>query len=877
MKRVVLGVESRSGRSRTPNCKLRSADPTDCMVALVAAAPPEPRPFDPIVSDAQTLKARLGTAALSLTPISLRLVGRILLGELNVDDEGTLLAITTPVTLWSNESAVLDAGHVARPFDVKYQRAWSGAIFSIGHLRLEGVHVTGGRTGSDVPSGNVFGGGCGWVQDLGKLVVRASHFYDCKTSSAGGGGILVSGGGDAEIYNSTFTDCEVNHALVDLGAGGGVCVEGGRTKIVGTRFERTRVSCGGLAFGGGVGIWNFGEVELEACQFNLTSVFSWGSMTANRAFGGGVGVHNGASASIASSSWTGCSVSAMPLNGGTSGAFGGGLGLQAGGSAIVHDSNMSGCHSSYSGFPAFSFASGGSVGAVFGGTASLNNMVLAHSYTFPALRGSVIDAEERAMTATFLTIVESCEPGGASRPFITSGLANGLMLIRDLTIDAPGCGQVDELMNGSLQIIRCDTPQTFACAPGALCTMSDAPISTPVCRCPPDDPRGALFDWEPSPDARSDKLAPFTTGCVRPSGLRANWWRLSAESEDFRECVAFWRPGEETPCAGGDEAGDGACVANRGLGGPLCRVCRKHGSYYEASSASCLDCPLLGGAALLRTVAVVLAVAAVVVLLGVAWQARFRWAGRSAFRNSIVAYLERQALMLPHISIGSVGKAKIVLGYFQVVLVMPAAFDVSLPPEYFQWMGTFEWMSLDWLTFAAPAECFGGFGDRLRLQAFGPLVFLAVLVVGGALGGYLHAVRAAAKAKAAGAEAAGAEAAGTKLAATTDGVLPSCGLHAAGRGAMGTLPFVLVTLFCLVPSISARIFSTYSCEPFGGAPGTTRSFLRADYNIECARALPEGLPTCPSLRGHPVIPSALSMFSARAPVPSDVTRQMWHG
>lgn len=53
--------------------------------------------------------------------------------------------------------------------------------------------------------------------------------------------------------------------------------------------------------------------------------------------------------------------------------------------------------------------------------------------------------------------------------------------------------------------------------------------------------------------------------------------------------------------------------------------------------------------------------------------------------------------------------------------------------------------------------------------------------------------------------------------------------HAAS-GVMSTLPVLLPALFALVPSVSARLFSTFSCEPFleDDKAGATRFFLVSD-------------------------------------------------
>ena len=141
--------------------------------------------------------------------------------------------------------------------------------------------------------------------------------------------------------------------------------------------------------------------------------------------------------------------------------------------------------------------------------------------------------------------------------------------------------------------------------------------------------------------------------------------------------------------------------------------------------------------------------------------------------------------------LGLVGKAKVALGYFQVVLVMPEAFAVRLPPEYFRWMQAFDWLDLDVVRLLIPPECVGSFARRLRLRALAPLATLLVLVSVAALDGARKSIKAGSATLRAGAQ---------------DG---------AQAGATRMLPLLLAGLFALVPYVSARIFAAFSCETFG--------------------------------------------------------------
>ena len=59
------------------------------------------------------------------------------------------------------------------------------------------------------------------------------------------------------------------------------------------------------------------------------------------------------------------------------------------------------------------------------------------------------------------------------------------------------------------------------------------------------------------------------------------------------------------------------------------------------------------------------------------------------------------------------------------------------------------------------------------------------------------------------------------------------------QGLRDALPFSLFVAFCFCASISSGLFAAWSCEEIElanptGADATTKSFLRADYRIECS-------------------------------------------
>ena len=146
---------------------------------------------------------------------------------------------------------------------------------------------------------------------------------------------------------------------------------------------------------------------------------------------------------------------------------------------------------------------------------------------------------------------------------------------------------------------------------------------------------------------------------------------------------------------------------------------------------------------------------------------------------------------------------------------MPRAMNVGMPAEYFEWMQSLDWMSLEWIQVSAfvPEACIGTFEVRLPLRAFAPLGLIALLLLLGALSGYIEARVIVEEQQ------------------TVRGVLE----YMAESMFTRALPLALATLFALVPLVSSSIFSVFSCETYGydDALGTTRDFLSVDLATEC--------------------------------------------
>ena len=296
--------------------------------------------------------------------------------------------------------------------------------------------------------------------------------------------------------------------------------------------------------------------------------------------------------------------------------------------------------------------------------------------------------------------------------------------------------------------------------------------------------------------------------------LTRNHWRLSANTTDVIACTSDAAADAPTPCRGGANASD---YCFEGLRGPLCHVCVEAAQYYDAATARCVDCDATGGAAVAGEAAILMGVVLGVGLLRWVWlQRRQQTSASSPWARRLVALIEHAMRIAPQL--GLIGKSKIVIGYSQVMVIAPIAFDVSMPTQYFEWMRSLSWMSLDWLSFHVDAACVGGFRARLLVDTLRPMTLLALLIIGAALYSVICSGRCLAPAK----QQEGGDA------------RPSC-KEAAMAGVLRVLPLMLAVLFALVPTVASRIFSSFSCAVFGydDATGATRAFLAADYAIEC--------------------------------------------
>ena len=337
--------------------------------------------------------------------------------------------------------------------------------------------------------------------------------------------------------------------------------------------------------------------------------------------------------------------------------------------------------------------------------------------------------------------------------------------------------------------------------------------------------------------------------------LTPNYWRATNRTTDIYRCTPAGQAERPTSCIGGEV---GAFCAE-GLSGPLCKVCSARFEYFDKGLQRCKKCSLVGIAAPLVPIAIVLLISSVLLLT--LMSASYS----PCYEQSMCKHVRHALRMASHI--GVIGKLKLALAYFQVVIAVPQIFVIksSMPSVYDNLMRPFNIVAFNWIAGVAPEPCVGGFSERITIQAIYPFLFVLLIFVSVStvavmtrglishdealrdssallsrrrspllvhgkrlLRGGLASVKAVVQDK-------------TPLSETRRESVSACD-HAIS-GALRALPVGMVILFALIPSVCTAIFSTFTCDRFGSSdleengniqPNLgVESFLHADYSVRC--------------------------------------------
>ena len=311
-------------------------------------------------------------------------------------------------------------------------------------------------------------------------------------------------------------------------------------------------------------------------------------------------------------------------------------------------------------------------------------------------------------------------------------------------------------------------------------------------------------------------------------GVPAGFWRASLSSAVLTECRSFGvgsgagkkRCAGSRPAAGdllvtepgsGDigsveassgEAGSGDALADGadsrrmleeadlycapGFYGPECQLCAAP-DHHLVDGDRCKQCLAVRTAAGQITALAI----GICIVCGLAWAAfKMESWRRKRCLGPLLRLADRAVTFSA--AIGLIPKFKILLGFYQICIVLSTTYSARLPERYTSWTDKVnDAVSIDWSGFFLPPQCLP-YRSRLVAVSIAPVGVIVLLLLAG-VGLRLHQRRLA----------------------PTPRPLP---WHAeAALGLLDLTPASLFLVFCFVPSVSAFIFRAWSCQALRSA------------------------------------------------------------
>ena len=227
------------------------------------------------------------------------------------------------------------------------------------------------------------------------------------------------------------------------------------------------------------------------------------------------------------------------------------------------------------------------------------------------------------------------------------------------------------------------------------------------------------------------------------------------------------------------EAADLYCAP--GFYGPECQLCAAP-DHHLVDGDQCKKCLAVSTAAgQIAALAI-----GICIVCGLAWAAFKMESWRKEPCIGPLLRLADRAVTFSY-GIGLIPKSKVLLGFYQICIVLSTTYSVRLPERYTSWTDKVnEAVSIDWSGFFLPAQCLP-YWSRLVAVSISPVGVIALLLLAG-VGLRLHQRRLAPSPR----------------------PLP---WHAeAALGLLDLTPASLFLVFCFVPSVSAFIFRAWSCQ-----------------------------------------------------------------
>ena len=166
------------------------------------------------------------------------------------------------------------------------------------------------------------------------------------------------------------------------------------------------------------------------------------------------------------------------------------------------------------------------------------------------------------------------------------------------------------------------------------------------------------------------------------------------------------------------------------------------------------------------------------------------------FLNSSVSLIVRMSLR---------AKVKQIISFYQVVTRISEVYEIQLPAEVRQLLDVFGVFNINVAALGLPLQCLGlgNYEDHLAFTMFSPIILAAAILLGFLAYPYVKGIYA-----------------------------QDSRWFRRGRPMqmlLAALPWLLLLTFIFSPIVSSSAFRAFSCEDFDNG----RSFLRADYAIEC--------------------------------------------
>ena len=273
--------------------------------------------------------------------------------------------------------------------------------------------------------------------------------------------------------------------------------------------------------------------------------------------------------------------------------------------------------------------------------------------------------------------------------------------------------------------------------------------------------------------------------------LKAGYYRTGSDSDDLRRCPDA---GANSGCVGGVRGGEGPCKPT--LQGPYCQLCevRDDTEYYNAEESKCLPCE---GNLLLAVLAIVAVVAAAAGLL-VLWR-------RLRHRLPLRAIALAGWLWRVYTQLSLRAKIKQMMSFYQVATRITQVYDLQLPERVKRLLEIFDVLNIKIEALGLPLQCLGlgSYEYSLSFTMFAPLILAVAYVLYHLAGPYINGILAR-------------DQRWFRLGRPKEKL-------------MAALPGLLVLSFLVFPMVSSAAFRAFSCEEFSNG----RSFLRADYAVEC--------------------------------------------